>query len=281
MRAATPQRVGLVVHPTRPVSDARATLERWAGEHGVELLGDDFAAEHSDLIVALGGDGTVLAALRRAMPAGVPVLGVACGSLGALSAVSADELDTALRRFDAGDWRPRRLPALFAVATDGTSAWAVNDVVIDRRGSGQVAVDVTVDGELYARLAGDGLIVATAAGSSAYSMAAGGPLLAGGTQAFVCTPLAAHGGSTPPLVVPAAAAVSIEVHPGFAGFDVEIDGRRMELPGTRFGVALHPDKVTLVEFGPPSHGLEGLRRRGLVTDSPRVLARDDRLRRGT
>ena len=81
--------------------------------------------------------------------------------------------------------------------------WAINDFVVVRRRAGQVIVDVSVDDELYARLAGDGLIVASPLGSSAYSMAAGGPVLASGTPAIVCTPLAMHGGNAPPLVVPA------------------------------------------------------------------------------
>ena len=79
-------------------------------------------------------------------------------------------------------------------------------------------------------------------------MAAGGPVLAAGTAAFVCTPLAMHGGSAPPLVVPGDAVVTIDVHPGFAGFDVEIDGREREGRERRFRLALHPDKLTLVDL---------------------------------
>ena len=107
-------------------------------------------------------------------------------------------------------------------------------------------------------------------------MAAGGPVLAGGTAAFVCTPLAMHGGSAPPLVVPADAIVTVEVHPGYAGFDVEIDGREHVVEGHRFRLALHPHKLTLVTFDPSGRGLAGLRKRRLITDSPRVLARDER-----
>src|SRR5207247_7809345 len=125
--------------------------------------------------------------------------------------------------------------------------------------------------ELYLRLAGDGLIVATTLGSSAYSMAAGGPLLASGTPGFVCTPLAMHGGSAPPLVVPADATATIALHPGYAGFDVEIDGHDRPLQSLLFHLSLHPDKVTLVAFAPAGRGLTALRKRGLVTDSPRVL----------
>ena len=128
-----------------------------------------------------------------------------------------------------GDWKARRLPALAIRPVGAPEQWAANDFVVVRRGGGQVLVDVSVDGELYVRLAGDGLIVASPLGSSAYSMAAGGPLLTSGTPAIVCTPLAMHGGSAPPLVVPATAEVRVEVHPSFAGFDVEIDGHTYPL----------------------------------------------------
>jgi hypothetical protein len=73
--------------------------------------------------------------------------------------------------------------------------------------------------------------------------------------------------------------VTVEVRPGFAGFDVEIDGRQRVGEARRFELALHPDKLTLVTFGTAGRGLSGLRERRLITDSPRVLARDDRARR--
>jgi NAD+ kinase len=285
------RRVALVVHPARPVDGALETLTRWAAAHGVDVVqlavdGDrhrDVAplgtVEDGDLVVAVGGDGTVLAALRAAAAKGAPVLGVACGSLGALTAVAAEQLADKLGRVWDGEWIARSLPALSIRSADGRQEWAANDFVVVRRGAGQLVADVAVDDELYARVAGDGVVVATALGSSAYSMAAGGPVLAAGTAAFVVTPLAMHGGSAPPLVVPGDAVVSVEVRPGFAGFDVEIDGRQRVGEARRFELALHPDKLTLVTFGTAGRGLSGLRERRLITDSPRVLARDDRARR--
>jgi NAD+ kinase len=279
-----------VVHPTREIAGALETLERWAEEHGLDVVqiaaigaSDREVArrgelEPSDLVVALGGDGTVLAALRAAAPASAPVLGVACGSLGALTAVHGDRLEPALQRVLAGDWTARRLPAIAIHPPEGHDEWALNDFVVVRRGAGQVVVNLFVDDQLYVRLAGDGLIVASPLGSSAYSMAAGGPLLASGMPAFVCTPLAMHGGSAPPLVVPAGTDVRVEVHPSFAGFHIEIDGHRYPLEALGYRLSLHDEKVTLVSFGELGLGVGGLRERGLITDSPRVLARDDRLR---
>ena len=285
-----PRRVALVVHPTRPVERALATLTQWAGTHGVDVVqlavNGDHHREHAawgtlregDLVVAVGGDGTVLAALRAAAAKSAPVLGVACGSLGALTAVAADHLAEKLGLVWAGEWTARSLPALAVGAAAGApDDWAANDWVVTRHGAGQLVADVSVDDELYVRLAGDGLVVATALGSRAYSMAAGGPVLAVGTAAYVCTPLAMHGGSAAPLVVPADAAVTVEVHPSYSGFQVEIDGQVRAVEGRTFRLTLHPGKLTLVSFGPASgHGLAGLRKRRLITDSPRVLARDAR-----
>jgi NAD+ kinase len=283
-------RVALVVHPARPIDDALATVRRWTEENGLELVqlvGSDDTARRvappgtvrvSDVVLAIGGDGTMLKALHAAAATGTPVLGVACGSLGVLSAVTESEIAAALERFRAGDWTPRPLAAL-AVASDSREDWALNDFVAFRRGSTQLGCSVTVGDEIYVRMAGDGVIVATPLGSSAYSMAAGGPVLAAGSEAFVCTPLAMHGGNAPPLVVPASAAVTIEVFPGYSGFDVEIDGARRPAEDRRFRITMHDDKARLVTFAPGGRGLDGLRRRGIVADSPRILARDDRAAR--
>jgi NAD+ kinase len=288
---AQPARIALIVHPTRPITGALATLERWAQEQGIDVVQIPALGERErevaprgelepgDLVIALGGDGTVLSALRAAAPLDAPVLGVACGSLGALTAVDADRLGAALERVRRGDWTALRLPALAIRHGHAREDWAVNDFVVNRRGAGQALVDVFVEEELYARLAGDGLIVATPLGSSAYSMAAGGPLLTPGTRALVCTPLAMHGGSAPPLVVPAASEVRVVVHPSFAGFEIEIDGHAYPITALDYRLSLRDDKVTLVTFGELSLGLTGLRARRLIIDSPRVLARDDRTAR--
>jgi NAD+ kinase len=281
-------RLALVVHPTRPVDTALAALRRWADECGIGLVqvvvdggphrevAPTGTLADGDLVVAVGGDGTVLSALRASAEQAAPVLGIACGSLGALSTVTAEQLAPALVRVRAGDWTPRSLPALAIRAAGAPDDWAANDWVVVRRGAGQLLAEIEVDGERYVRLAGDGVVVATPLGSSAYSMAAGGPVLASNTPAFVCTPLAMHGGSGPPLVVPADATLTVAVAPGYAGFDVEVDGHRRALTERRFEFALHMAKLTLVTFGVAGRGLSGLRQRGLIADSPRVLARDAR-----
>jgi NAD+ kinase len=285
------KRIGLVVHPTREISGTLDALREWAAQRGIEVvqvrardaervvapLGEVAAC---DLIVALGGDGTVLTALRSAMKTSTPVLGVACGSLGAVSAVKAVDLLEALDRFESGDWERRELHAVEASTGDETIAWALNDFVLVRR-SGQLVVDVTVGDELYARMAGDGVVVSTALGSSAYSMAAGGPVLVSGTKAYVVTPLLMHGGCAPPLVVRSDVEVVLEARPGYDGFDIEVDGRIDSIErGTRFVLRMVETAATLVAIGDPGLGMRALRHRGLIADSPRVLARDDRTKLG-
>jgi NAD+ kinase len=283
----TIEQVGLVVHPSRPLDGALDELRRWTDAHGARLvqvpahgqerevaeLGDPAGC---DVIVALGGDGTTLAALHAAAAVGKPVLGVACGSLGALTATHADDLFDALDRMEAGDWNRRDLPGV-GVGVDGNDPHiAINDLVVVRKGANQVTVDVYVDDDLYARFAGDGIILATPLGSSAYTMAAGGPILAAGTEAIVVTPVAAHGGSAPPLVVGAGSSVRLAVDGGYAGARIEFDGHIKDFDPHSITTQWCPAFATLVRFDGAETHLAGLRRRRIITDSPRILARDAR-----
>jgi NAD+ kinase len=278
------QRVGLVVHPTRPVRPAVETVERWTEEHGLGLVqipaGEQPAVAPAgevsacDLVVALGGDGTILKALHASAGTRTPVLGVAYGSLGALTAVPAEELRSGLDRFAAGAWLRLDLPALQVHAADGQTAAAVNDLVVARGRGTQLVVDVYVDDELYVRLAGDGVVLATPLGSSAYSMAAGGPLLAAGADAFLCTPLAMHGGCAPPLVVAGREEVRLDVHPGYSGFHVDVDGFPVATEARRLAVKRRRAYASLVALKDAGSALASLRARGLIRDSPRLVGQE-------
>jgi NAD+ kinase len=290
MGAARITRLGLVVHPRRELDDALDTIGTWSDRHGVEVVQvpvsgqDRRVAEHGDpaacdLIVALGGDGTTLAALRGGAAARKPVMGVACGSLGALTAVTADRLAGALDRVLAGDWTARVLPGL-AVESAGLDAFiGANDVVIVRQGAGQVSAVVRIDGELFVRFAGDGLVVATPLGSSAYTLAAGGPVLGPGESGFVLTPVAPHGGCCPSLVANGDSRLEIELHPGHGGARIEVDGQilaRVDPHAPRLlEIRLRREHATLVALGGEESLLAGLRRRRVIIDSPRMLAREE------
>jgi NAD+ kinase len=284
-------RLGLVVHPRRELTGALDAIRRWSEENGVHVVqvpahGQDRSVAEPgdpatcDLIVALGGDGTTLAALRTGAAAGVPVMGVACGSLGALTAVTADDIDDALERVGAGDWMPRALPALAVDSGGAATLTGVNDLVVVRQGASQVSADVRVDGELFIRFAGDGLVVATPLGSSAYTLAAGGPVLAPGGSGLVLTPLAPHGGCCPSLVAAGESRLTIALEPGHGGARIELDGQiqdRVEPHAPRtLAVTLRERHATLVALGGEEPLLAGLRRRQVIIDSPRMLARDAR-----
>jgi len=282
-------RIGLVVHPRRELGRALGTVREWAERQGTELIQVDLPGQEQevaprgdvgacDLVMALGGDGTTLAALRAAAAHRRPVMGVACGSLGALTTVTTDDLEDALDHVARGDFEQRPLPALVA-EQDGEELTALNDLVLVRAGAGQVMYEVQVDGERFIRLAGDGLVAATPLGSSAYTLAANGPMLAG-AAGLVTTPLSPHGGVCPPLVTGADTRVTILLDTGNGGARIELDGQVHADLGQReqatFELRFDPEFATLVSLGEEESVIAGLRRRRILMDSPRVLARDDR-----
>jgi NAD+ kinase len=275
--------VGVVVHPSRNIDGPLARLRAWAEASAVAVVQVPIPGQHRevarsgevgacDLIVSIGGDGTMLAAIRAGMTAGRPVLGVSCGSLGVLTAVAADAVSVALERFGAGEWVPRVLPALDVARPDGPDLFALNDVGIVRNGIGQVRVTSRVDGVLFNRMAGDGCIVSTALGSSAYSLAAGGPLLAPGAEAYALTPLPTHGGSRQALVLGPASELTLEVTAGIGGARREIDGQLAVTEPHALTIGLRPGVATLVTFGDEEPLFTALRRRGIIADSPRIVA---------
>jgi NAD+ kinase len=282
--------VGIVVHPTRDVSEPLGQLERWAEKAGVALVqvavpgmtrevapnGDPAECE---LIVSIGGDGTMLAAMRTGMNFNRPVLGIACGSLGVLTRVPTGQVADAMQRFSAGDWHARELAALEIQRPDEPELLALNDLAVVRAGIGQIRVTAHVDGVLFGRIAGDGVIVSTGLGSSAYSLAAGGPLLGIDTDGLVLTPLPTHGGNVPPLVVGARSRIELVIGQGFGGARLEIDGQIVDGVPERLQIGLRTSVARIVAFPGQESLLAVLRRRGIIVDSPRVLAEDLRLGR--
>ena len=277
----TPKRIGIVVHPTRSIDRPLRLLREWAQEHGVDLgqipaaysqrrVAEESDPSESDLIVSIGGDGTTLAALRSAATAQRPVMGIACGSLGALATVAVDDVPRSLERFSAGEWQPRRFPALSVVHGGEDALFALNDVAVVRAGGGQVRVTAHVDGSMFARTAGDGAVVSTPIGSSGYTISAGGPLLATGLDGFVFTPLPKHGGFCPPLVIGPRSQLLLDIAPGFGGARLEVDGQVAGERVRSLTISLREGAATMVSFLDQETLLAGLRRRRIILDSPRV-----------
>lgn len=279
------RRLGLVVHPSRPIDRPLRDIAGWAPEHGYEVgqvsggnstreVAEPVEASECDLLVALGGDGTTLAALHLGAQSSRPVLPISCGSVGAWTLVTADRVIWSLDEYAAGRWSPLPVPGLAVRWEEAGGGVAVNDIALIRDDPGQIVIAISVDGVLYARVAGDGVVVATPMGSTAYSMAAGGPLLAPGAEGMIVTPVARHGGSSPPLIAGIASRVELEVEEGRVGFRYEFDGRPAPTQGRTVTLEHRAGYSTLVGLHGAEPQLTGLRRRGIVTDSPRVLARD-------
>ena len=285
--AGLPQRIGLLVHPTRNLDKPLAVLREWAQQRGVEIVqlvasysqravAEPGEAVDTDVIVSIGGDGTTLAALRAGAEARRPVLGVSCGSLGALATVMSSDIHRALDRFSQGDWHARMFPALSIARASGESLFALNDVALVRDAGGQVRLTVNVDGALFARIAGDGAVVSTPLGTSGYAISAGGPLLLTGVDGFVFTPLPKHGGFAPPLVIDSGSELVLDATDSYASARLEIDGQVAGACVGSYAITFRPGVATQVIFDDTEPLLAGLRRRRILFDSPRFLAEADR-----
>jgi NAD+ kinase len=288
---APPRRVSLVLHPRRDVSDAVATVREWADANGVMLRAldderlpesiarcdDGQVAHNCDILLSLGGDGTLLGALRAGAPLGVPVLGVNLGRLGYLTEVDGEQLPEALEALATGAYALEERFALNAAwREDGhlREQVAYNDVVLSRvPGHGQAALGLSVDGQLLVRYASDGVIAATPGGSTGYSFAAGGPIVSPQTKAMIVTPDAPHGLFNRAVVLGDNEALGVEVLPTSAPVALEVDGQLMaELePGsTSLEVAPNPWPALLVRLGEAGFAERARRKLG-ITD-PAALA---------
>lgn len=164
-----------------------------------------------DMIVAVGGDGTMLAAVRRSLAWDVPVLGFNLGTLGFLTVAEPDEVETIVRRVLAGDYEIEERSTVSATI-DEVSATGLNDVVVEKIDSTRlVGLDVLIDGEPFVTYQADGLIVATATGSTAYSFSAGGPLVDPRVRGLVLTPVASHSLFDRSLVLPDDSEIEVRV----------------------------------------------------------------------
>ena len=201
-------------------------------EKSAEMIGEDGLAfdtlcKESDFLVSLGGDGTLLSLVRRSYGYNKPVLGINAGNLGFLADIKIDEVEQFLDTMLKGDYRiddRMMIEGYIRTPKECQNFYAFNDVVITRSTISKMAkIDASIDGEWFNTYSGDGLIISTPTGSTAYSMAAGGPIIYPLTKAFIMTPICAHSLTQRPLVVPAD--FTIELHSPDARVIAMIDGQ--------------------------------------------------------
>lgn len=188
------------------------------------------AFEECELLFVLGGDGTILSALDRAIPYDIPILGINLGRLGFLTELETGDLnDDVIDRVLSGDYKIDARMTMRVEGQDPLKMFALNDIVITRATPSVriLSMEYEADGTLVDCISGDGLIVATATGSTAYSLSSGGPIVLPGLDCFVLTPICPHTLNARPVVVSSIHRITVRMRDGRGGAQAVLDGRRI------------------------------------------------------
>jgi NAD+ kinase len=247
VRRGAVTRAAVVVNHRFDVDAAMAVLDRSAAEAGVELVEPEADA---DLMLALGGDGTMLGALRARLGTDTPVFGFNFGRMGFLTSAEGSDLATVIPRVFAGEFKVVELATLDA-QLEGQVERAVNDVVVTSARVGRMAeLRWEISGEHLGDQPCDGLICATPAGSTAYNLSNGGPVMMWGIDAMAITFVAPHTLEARPVVVPRGYELRVEnLTPG-GDVAVLVDGRNCQLlrTGESIAVGLGQDRSRLAHL---------------------------------
>ena len=265
MKAKIVKKIGVILRPSTPELkssffklkkifnsyDIDVTIESVSGGMiGAMGMEFDILCQNCDVLVTLGGDGTLISTVRRSFEYNIPVLGVYAGSLGFLADIDLNELDGFVSDLVKGNYRVDEraiLEATFIQNTNKITRYAFNDVVITRPSvSNMIHVETLVDSKAFNTYYGDGVIVSTPTGSTAYNLSAGGPVLFPLTNVFALTPISPHSLTQRPVVLPGE--FSIEMKSPKDKALVIIDGQEMhELEaGESISIKLASSRVKLI-----------------------------------
>jgi NAD+ kinase len=213
--------VGVILRPSTPeLKESYFELEKIFKSYGIAValesvsggmigvMGMEFEllCQTSDILVTLGGDGTLISVVRRSFKYNIPILGVYAGNLGFLADISIDELDSFVAKMVDGKYRMDErsiLEARFMQNNTEITTYAFNDIVLTRHSVlNMINIETLVDSKAFNTYYGDGVIVSTPTGSTAYNLSAGGPVLFPLTNVFSLTPICPHSLTQRPVVLP-------------------------------------------------------------------------------
>jgi NAD+ kinase len=279
--------VGMVLHPRRDSAEAVEAVLSWADRRSITVLGIETEirrlkcaavpvtsrelGQRCDLVVSLGGDGTMLRAMRLTDRQRAAVLGVNLGKLGFLAEIDVPQLPGALSNFDAGEYTIEPRLAVDAVV-DGEVFTAFNDVALVRfPGQPTAKVSVVAGDHPFVSYAADAIVVATPAGSTAYSFSAGGPIVSPMVEALLVTPAAPHSAYNRGLVLSVRDPLALELLSGSGELAIEVDGQLATKvsAGSRIEVQPRPGAARVVRFGHTTF-YERARRKLRLTDSAEI-----------
>jgi NAD+ kinase len=269
--ARSGRRIGVVGHSNYAIlRETLARIQAFAGREGVSLYFEEDIREHVgdgsvltpevcaelDLLLTLGGDGTLLRGARMVVLSGVPVLGINLGHLGFLTSAPRDEVEAALAHWLAGEYEidERMALAVHAEGEDGAAGkthLALNDAVLHKAGAARVIrLSMRAMHDVVGSYSADGIILATPTGSTAYSLSAGGPIVSPTVDCIIATPICPHTLGVRPLVLPADETVTIEVLSPTEELILTIDGQEHErlVPGQKVVARRAEQPVRLVRF---------------------------------
>jgi NAD+ kinase len=284
--------VGLVLHPERYCPEVVHTILDWARPHGTEVLGvsaevSRYGApirpvsrgelgERPDVLVSLGGDGTMLRALRIAYKHRLPVLGVNLGRLGFLPEIDPPDLDAALCSIDSGRFTVETRSGLCVNGKDGHGVVAFNDLALIRVPgyAAMAAIEVQVEGHPFVRYLADAVIVATPTGSTAYSFSAGGPIVSPHVDGLLVTPVAPHSAFNRALFLAQGEKLALHVLPDSGKVALEVDGALSHYgdPDELLDITVEPAAARVVRLGQTTF-YERAQRKLTITGSPQVDSR--------
>lgn len=259
------KKIGVVLRPSTPeLKESYFKLEKVFRKYDIDVSIDsisggmigvmgmefDLLCQNCDALVTLGGDGTLISAVRRSFKYDIPVFGVYAGNLGFLADINIDELDHFVAGLVSGDYRVDERSILEAQLIQNgktVTLYAFNDIVLTRPSvSNMIHVETLVDSKAFNTYYGDGVIVSTPTGSTAYNLSAGGPVLFPLTNVFALTPICPHSLTQRPVVLPGE--FSIEMKTPQDKALVIIDGQdKLELEnGNSIHIQLAKNRVKLI-----------------------------------